>query len=583
MPKLLLLQSANTSIATTISTIDLSNPWSNVDTSIWGSISKNTTASLPGPPTLNDGAIFSEGSHLWLYGGAISLALQPVPPIPPNGIWKYDLVREQWSQGSTGGIPVQRLHLGITAQSTDSKAYYLGGAKGPKSDAAFNAEPDAEAYLVGSLLTFDEQSESFRNSSTKGLNEYGTVADGFLNLIESLGKGGVLISFGGFTNTIASAMSLRDGDLKDPELRWSMQNISVYDIANQKWYQQQATGDVPTWRYLGCSVIVGAPDNSSYSIYVYGGWGATNTQKNDGNVYVLSIPSFKWIRVTTDTDQRSRHQCHLTGKSQMIVVGGTRPVNDNIQPDGPSGCDTDPKFSQGLGIFSLNDHTWRTDYNPSDALSAYKIHPTISNVIGGNANGGSTKQTPANGFSSKSLQRLLGVEDDANPVQKPTPTPTSTSSNTTSPVDTNNAGPNVTPKKGNGLSSSAIAGAVAGSITASAFLCILAFFLYRSRSRRRQQQRHLAQRQSDSQRPPLRRNFSELADTSSPVELRGSEKEESLAQQYRIHEMNGSAGGKLEKPLPERPEHEYSELEAVKRQTRLGAGHLDANGPGKER
>lgn len=45
-----------------------------------------------------------------------------------------------------------------------------------------------------------------------------------------------------------------------------MDKISIYDIANDVWYTQQATGDIPTWRMSGCSVVAAAPDKSSFSM-----------------------------------------------------------------------------------------------------------------------------------------------------------------------------------------------------------------------------------------------------------------------------------------------------------------------------
>lgn len=45
-----------------------------------------------------------------------------------------------------------------------------------------------------------------------------------------------------------------------------MEYVSLYDIANQKWYTQQTTGDIPKWRMAGCSVTVAAQDRSSFSM-----------------------------------------------------------------------------------------------------------------------------------------------------------------------------------------------------------------------------------------------------------------------------------------------------------------------------
>ena len=80
------------------------------------------------------------------------------------------------------------------------------------------------------------------------MNDHGTAAAGFLVLLESLGQKGVLVTFGGFSNANGLPMSLTDDDLQDPSLHLELSTVSVYDIANQKWFRQNATGDVPPWR-----------------------------------------------------------------------------------------------------------------------------------------------------------------------------------------------------------------------------------------------------------------------------------------------------------------------------------------------
>ena len=107
---------------------------------------------------------------------------------PPNGIWRYDFAKGQWSNITTHGDPVERIHIGSSVQSSTGEAYYLGGAKSPESDAAFLALPGALPYMVRGILSFNENSLSFKNSSTSGMNDKGTEAGGFLVLIESLGQ-----------------------------------------------------------------------------------------------------------------------------------------------------------------------------------------------------------------------------------------------------------------------------------------------------------------------------------------------------------------------------------------------------------
>ena len=251
MPQLSLplrLHNANSLTADTLDIIDLSKQWSNSDTSIWGKISKNGSGSHKGPQTLNDGTLFSDNSSLFLYGGALSNAPGAPSVPPPNGVWRYDIEKASWSNITTRGDAVQRLHLGMSAQSSTGEAYYLGGAKTPKSDAAFLELPGSTPYMIEGLLSFNESSLAFRNHSSAGLNDHGTVAGGFLVLIQSLGRKGVLVTFGGFSNTDGMPMGLGDDALRDPSLHVGMGNVSVYDIANQNWYQQNATGDIPPWR-----------------------------------------------------------------------------------------------------------------------------------------------------------------------------------------------------------------------------------------------------------------------------------------------------------------------------------------------
>lgn len=45
-----------------------------------------------------------------------------------------------------------------------------------------------------------------------------------------------------------------------------MEYISIYDITIDKWHAQQSSGDIPTWRMSGCSVVIPVQDLSSFSM-----------------------------------------------------------------------------------------------------------------------------------------------------------------------------------------------------------------------------------------------------------------------------------------------------------------------------
>ena len=442
------------------------------------------------------------------------------PGIPPtNAVYQYNIGEAQWTQTNPGGDPVQRVLIGMSAQSS-SKAvgYYLGGAITPLSNPSFYAETNSTPYMVEGLVTFNEGSATFKNSSTSQMNADGTIAEGYLALIESLGSQGVLIALGGFTDIAGSPSGLESSNLADPTFQLPLANVSIYDIGNGTWYQQAATGEIPPWRYMGCSVVVSAPDQSSHSIYVFGGWG-NSFGGSDGNVYVLSIPSFRWIRVNEDSNRRSRHSCNLLGKHTMLVVGGVQSIGEQVMPQDATGCDTSSMFAQGLGIFSLTSHTWATNYDPSEGAAPYKLHQSITNVIGGNENGNATIQFPTGGFSELALGTLLAAHQD--------------------PSDADSSGQNNKSASSAGtknLTGGVIAGIVIAAIAGLGVVLTTLFVLSRRRYARRR-----SARPSISNPILHERKLSELDSLPGPSEI--------IEDKPAIHEL----WSPVDKPLPPRP------------------------------
>ena len=213
----------------------------------------------------------------------------------------------------------------------------------------------------------------------------------------------------------------------------------------------------------------------------------------------------------------------------MLVVGGIQPGFDDMQPSGSTGCDRLGKFAQGLGLFSLNTHTWTTDYDPMSGSTPYLIHSNISEVIGGNENGGATLQTPVAGYMQKELGVLLGA--------RPEPNNTATAASST--------------KKG--LSGGVIAAVVSG-IVATVALAIGAMLLWLLRRSRRQQPPTIS---APSPLPPT--FYAELNGSTTPKELYGGELEARCATRWAVSGLTGT--GPPEKPLPPRPPEKKTPLE----------------------
>lgn len=73
------------------------------------------------------------------------------------------------------------------------------------------------------------------------------------------------------------------------------------------------------------------------------------------NVYILTLPAFRWIRTAALTSPRSGATCQ-TVKNQMISYGGFDPTGL------ASYSELDP-WTYGIGVFDLTALKWSSSYN----------------------------------------------------------------------------------------------------------------------------------------------------------------------------------------------------------------------------
>ena len=83
--------------------------------------------------------------------------------------------------------------------------------------------------------------------------------------------------------------------------------------------------------------------------YVFGGASKTSEY---GDLWILSLPAFHWIKVDLNTSGRYVHACALVGERQMISVGGLQ-QGEWTEPD---------QWSQGIGVLDLPTLTWSDGY-----------------------------------------------------------------------------------------------------------------------------------------------------------------------------------------------------------------------------
>ncbi|KAK4450816.1 hypothetical protein QBC34DRAFT_66116 [Podospora aff. communis PSN243] len=395
-------------------TLDLTKSWDTSTPSFRG------LAQPSGPPAVANGYLWNDYNNLYLYGGLFS-DKPPVEPAPES-LWKYSIRSQSWTEfpgprtskgnhSDAGDVPVQRSAEGAGISVPElGLSWYFGGHLDHYTTTGWSIHT-ARIYLK-SLLEFTHpgytndgvealasgtgagSGGAFRNiTQGKILSSSGFPerADGVLVFVPGWGEKGVLIGLaGGTTDGVSESFSE------------SMETLDVYDIATSEWFHQKTSGEAPGVRVNPCAVIASAPDASSFNIYLYGGQNLQpymgQTQYSD--MYILSIPSFTWIRVEqygNGPPPRAGHTCNLRD-GQIIIVGGY--VNATSIP-----CE-----SPGVFVFDASALRWTNRFNalnhppdihPDNSVLAnsygYKVPDIVASVIGGDSSGGATATTPAAG------------------------------------------------------------------------------------------------------------------------------------------------------------------------------------------
>ena len=187
-----------------------------------------------------------------------------------------------------------------------------------------------------------------------------------------------------------------------------MNVIDVFDIATSMWYRQSTNGEYPVLRVNPCAVAASAPDGSSTNVYMFGGQNLipAGNQTQYSDMWILTIPSFTWIKVDTSNQSvppgRTGHTCNIYD-GQIVVVGGyTGPVSNGL------GCDNGFYVFDATKLAWVNNFNAITGSNPQNQQSAqakdavalsgsygYQVPIAVQAVIGGKGTGGATITAPA--------------------------------------------------------------------------------------------------------------------------------------------------------------------------------------------
>lgn len=253
-----------------------------------------------------------------------------------------------------------------------------------------------------------------------------------------------------------------------------MTELLVYDIAGQTWYAQETSGspEQPTQLASFCTAVVPTQDNSSYEIFVYGGYDGTYASSEPDvrdDIWVLSIPAFHWTRISHGESYHGRQGsvCFALNPSTMISIGGTSANGGLLTSD------------TIVDILDLNALEWTGKFDPTSTTPLAAPAAVVSQLGWPSDGKGPGAGTQVSGLSD-SLNSLFSTQYSG-PNEPYWPYPVAPSSTTSS---TPTSAPTSTPGSSNHWKLPLIA--VLCSVIPVLFIILVAFLCIRKRRQNKQ-------------------------------------------------------------------------------------------------
>lgn len=328
-----------------------------------------------------------------------------------------------WDQGNLSGTTRYLTHGSWTSAPSENLGFWFSGLRGADYEPVFYQVSAGESGVANTSAT---------EFMTLNLSQYGDAesfnmtwpavdprAEGGLVWLP-YGNKGMLLAFGGIV-TPSDLQSAGISPVYDSsnDTNSYMTDILVYDVDSNTWTSQQTAGATPTQLASFCTVVASMPDNSSHHIYVYGGYDGTY-MSNEGSqafddVWVLSIPAFRWTKLTPgDTShRRQNHVCVKMNANTMLSIGGNVEYGSYLE-------------SNAFDVYDLNTGSWTHTYTPN-ATAAYSVPAAIASGIG------DVTKIPDDltsqvkewlGAPYKKYDSIIGPLLEGCPASSPTPTPT---------------------------------------------------------------------------------------------------------------------------------------------------------------
>lgn len=388
-------------------------------------------------PITTKGVVWADkDKDVYKYGGVYPLQAfwgnnTSYDPRGPD-IWKLDTTTYNWTKlpAAAGDTVFGTRNAGVAYVPELGLGFAAGGHESNQTDVAFGSWQDGHAQLLNSMVTYSMGNNTWKNQTTP--------MDPFTlsSLVHvPIGSQGLLVSLGGYGLPGSGYWDPNDSSLVSRDL----DTIDIYDVERQTWSTQRTTGSTPRNRLSFCTVVAVAADQSSYNLILHGG-SSNEEYLNFADTYILSLPSFQWIKIDDGVKgmERQDHTCHLS-QNKMIVIGGKNVDQENpkVNPLPKNGNCEPTSF---INIFDVNTLKWETKWDPA-ARAQFKVPAPVVEVIGGDGLGCAVSRDPEAGWESARIRSLFSnytaASDCAERSSKSRVTSTSTSA---SPTSTSEAG-----------------------------------------------------------------------------------------------------------------------------------------------
>lgn len=157
---------------------------------------------------------------------------------------------------------------------------------------------------------------------------------------------------------------------------------------NSLRYTVTATGDIPGGQAQFCAAAFSSPDSSSFQVYMYGGWRYNSSSTNE-EVYILTVPSFRWIKVATANNAEAElgagtgkalAHCIAWHERTMFAIGGNINLGTDLWDVNTKACN---ESYPPIRILDTSELAWKTQYSLTSSRKPYFVPKAVYDIIGG--------------------------------------------------------------------------------------------------------------------------------------------------------------------------------------------------------